>query len=133
MDLMDLKPKYDTVEVVIKHPNSLEPLTNEDGSEMTVVLYAQHSKEYRGVMHEQQDRRIKLMQKKGATTNYSAADIERDAIELLSKCTKEWNITYGGETPKLTATKAKEIYTEVFWLRSQVEEALGDSLDFTTS
>lgn len=83
-------------------------------------------------MHEQQDRRIKLMQKKGATTNYSAADIERDAIELLSKCTKEWNITYGGETPKLTPAKAKEIYTEVFWLRSQVEEAMGDSLDFTT-
>ena len=133
MDLMDLKPKYDTVEVVIKHPNSLEPLTNEDGSEMTVVLYAQHSKEYRGVMHEQQDRRIKLMQKKGATTNYSASDIERDAIELLSKCTKEWNITYGGETPKLTPAKAKEIYTEVFWLRSQVEEALTESLDFTVS
>lgn len=133
MDLMDLKPKSDTVEVTIKHPNTLEPLTNEDGSEMTVVLHAQHSKEYRGVMHEQQDRRIKLMQKKGATTNYSAADIERDAIELLSKCTKEWNITYGGETPKLTPAKAKEVYTEVFWLRSQVEEALTESLDFTTN
>lgn len=132
MDLMDLKPKSDIVEVTIKHPSTFEPLMNEDGSEMTVVLYAQHSKEYRGVMHEQQDRRIKLMQKKGATTNYTAADIERDAIELLSKCTKEWNITYGGETPKLTPAKAKEIYTEVFWLRSQVEEAMGDSLDFTT-
>lgn len=133
MDLMDLKPKSDIVEVTIKHPSTLEPLMNEDGSEMTVVLYAQHSKEYRGVMHEQQDRRIKLMQKKGATTNYTAADIERDAIELLSKCTKEWNITYGGETPKLTPAKAKEVYTEVFWLRSQVEEALTESLDFTTN
>lgn len=133
MDLMDLKPKSDIIEVTIKHPNTLEPLTNEDGSEMTVTLHAQHSKEYRGVMHEQQDRRIKLMQKKGATTNYSAADIERDAIDLLSKCTKEWNITYGGETPKLTAAKAKEVYTEVFWLRSQVEEALTESLDFTTN
>ena len=54
-----------------------------------------------------------------------------DTINLLVKVTKEWDITYGGEKPKLTSAKAKEVYTEVFWLRNQIEEALSESLDFT--
>jgi hypothetical protein len=32
MDLMDLKPTSDTVDVLLKHPTTFEPLTNEDGS-----------------------------------------------------------------------------------------------------
>ena len=52
-------------------------------------------------------------------------------MTLLSKITVEWNITYGGEKPKLTVTKAKELYDEVFWIKDQIEGALADSLDFT--
>jgi hypothetical protein len=131
MDLMDLKPKSEVVEVMLLHPNTEEPLTNDDGSEMCVCVYAQHSKEYRAAIHDQQDRRIKAMAKKGNTTAYSAADLERDALELLAKVTKEWDITYGGEKPKLTVGKAKEVYSDVFWLRNQIEEALAASMDFT--
>lgn len=129
MDLMDLKPKSDDVELTLVHPVSGDALTNDDGTEMSIVVYAQHSKEYRAAIHDQQDRRIKAMQKKGGN-NYSAADLEKDSIDLLVKATKDWKITYGGEMPKLTAAKAKEVYTEVFWIRSQIEEALSDSLDF---
>ena len=71
------------------------------------------------------------MQTKGKSTSVSASDIEKDAIDLLAKITKSWDITYGGEKPKLTLSKAKEVYSEVFWLRNQVEEALLDSVDFT--
>ena len=131
MDLMDLKPKSDVVEVFLKHPNTSDQLLNEDGSEMTIVVAAQHSAEYRAAMHEQTDRRLKAMQKKGASNSYSAADIERDTLNLLAKVTKSWDITYGGEKPKLTEAKAKEVYTEIFWIRSQIEEALADSADFT--
>lgn len=131
MDLMDLKPKSDVVEVILKHPNTLEALTNEDGSEMTITIAAQHSSEYRSAMHEQQDRRLKVMQKRGSNNTYSAADLEKDTLALLAKITKAWDITYGGEKPKLTEVKAKELYMEVFWLRSQIEEALNESADFT--
>lgn len=130
MDLMDLKPKSDVVEVFLVHPTTMETLLNEDGSEMTITVAAQHAKEYRAAIHEQQDRRIKALQKK-SNLNYGAADLEKDAIDLITKITKEWDITYGGEKPKLTVGKAKEIYTEVFWIRSQIEEALNNSLDFT--
>jgi hypothetical protein len=132
MDLMNLKPTSDTVEVMLKHPNTLDPLLNDDGSEMTVTLHASHSKEYKKIVHEQQDRRIKMMQKK-AKSQISAQDIERDATDLLAKVTAAWDITYGGEQPKLTVTKAKEVFTEVFWIREQIEEAFSDSMDFTTA
>ena len=129
---MNLKPTSDTVEVMLKHPNTLDPLLNDDGSEMTVTLHASHSKEYKKIVHEQQDRRIKMMQKK-AKSQISAQDIERDATDLLAKVTAAWDITYGGEQPKLTVTKAKEVFTEVFWIREQIEEAFSDSMDFTTA
>ena len=131
MDLMDLKPKSDVVVVELKHPSTLEPLTNDDGSVMSVTVYAQYSKQYRDAMYEQQDKRLEKMQKKGASSKYSSADLEADAVSLLASITKEWTIVYGGETPKVTIPKAKEIYTEVFWLRQQVEEGLSEALDFT--
>ena len=130
MDLMDLKPKSDVVEVLILHPKSGEVLLNDDETEMSITIFAQHAKEYRAAIHEQQDRRLKALQKK-SNALYGSAELEKDAIDLLSKITKEWDITYGGEKPKLTLGKAKEIYTEVFWIRSQIEEALNNSLDFT--
>ena len=49
----------------------------------------------------------------------------------VCKITASWNITYGGENPKLSVAKAREIYDEVFWIKAQVEEALAESLDFT--
>jgi len=131
MDLMDLKPKSDVVEIFLKHPNTGDTLLNEDGSEMTITVAAQHSSEYRNAMYEQQDRRIKAMQKKGSSSSYSAADIERDTLTLLAKITKSWDLTYGAEKPKLTEAKAKEVYTDIFWIRSQIEEALAESADFT--
>ena len=72
-----------------------------------------------------------MLQKKGSSSTYSSADIDRDTIDLLAKITKEWDITYGGEKPKLTLGKAKEIYSDVFWLRNQIEGALADNVDFT--
>lgn len=129
MDLKDLTPKSDEIVVVIKHPAKGEPLKNDDKSEMTITIYAPHSKEYRKVLHEQTNKRLKKMQSKG-NKDITAEEIEESTLEALAKTTKEWNITYGGEVPKLTIQKAKEVYEDVFWIRSQIEEAIEDSLDF---
>ena len=67
----------------------------------------------------------------GKKQDFTAQDIEEATLALLSKITESWNITYGGENPKLSVAKAKELYDEVFWIKAQVEEALADSLDFT--
>lgn len=130
MDLKDLKPKSDTVEVEIVHPNTLEPLKNEDESTMTITMYAPHSKEYKAVVHEQTNKRLKQTQK-NKRMELTAEDLERTGLELLAKATKTWNITFGGKQPKFSVDAAMDIYDEVFWIRDQIEEAINDSLDFT--
>ena len=129
MDLKDLTPKSDEIVVVIKHPATGETLKNDDKSEMTITIYAPHSKEYKKVLHEQTNKRLKKMQSKG-NKDITAEEIDEATLEALAKTTKEWNITYGGEVPKLTLTKAREVYEDVFWIRSQIEGAIEDSLDF---
>ena len=62
MDLMDLKPTSNTVEVKLKHPNTGVVLKNDDKTDMTIVVYASHSKEYKELMHEQTNKRLKDMQ-----------------------------------------------------------------------
>ena len=130
MDLMNLKPTSDTVEVTLTHPNTGDVLKNDDKSDMTITVYASHSKVHKTVLHEQTNKRLKAMQA-GKKQDFTAQDIEEATLALLSKITESWNITYGGENPKLSVAKAKELYDGVFWIKAQVEEALADSLDFT--
>lgn len=130
MDLMNLKPASDTVEVTLVHPNTGATLKNDDETPMTITVYASHSKEHKAVLHEQTNKRLKAMQS-GKKQDFTAQDIEEATLTLLSKITSEWNITYGGEKPALSVAKAKELYDEVFWIKDQIEGALADSLDFT--
>jgi hypothetical protein len=53
-------------------------------------------------------------------------------LRFFCKSTSSWNITYGGKKPKFSVAVAKEVYQEVFWIRDQIEEAVANSLDFTT-
>ena len=129
MDLMDLTPKTDIIVVTIKHPLTDEPLKNEDGSDMTISIYAPYSKEYKTVVHGIATKRLKKAQGKGVK-EFTMEDMEATTLESMAKTTKEWNITYGGEMPKLTEAKVKEVYDKVFWIRSQLEEAVNNSLDF---
>ena len=64
-------------------------------------------------------------------TDITAQEMEKATLDMLSKITSEWNITYNKEQPKLSVSKAKNLYDEVFWIKDQIEEALADSLDFT--
>jgi hypothetical protein len=130
MDLMNLKPTSDTVEVKLVHPNTGDQLKNDDKTDMTITVYASHCKEYKSVMHEQTNKRLKAMQS-GKNKDFTSQDMEEATLTLLSKITASWDITYGGEKPKLTVAKARELYDQVFWIKDQIEGALADSLDFT--
>jgi hypothetical protein len=128
-DLLDLTPKSDEIVVTLKHPATDEPLKNPDNSDMTITIYAPNSKDYKKVLHEQTNKRLKKMQSKGKN-EVTAEEIEESTLEALAKTTKEWNITYGGEAPKLSVAKAKEVYDKVFWIKNQIEGAIENSLDF---
>ena len=130
MDLKDLTPNLDDIVVDLKHPATGDVLKNDDGTNMTITIFAPHSKEYKKAQHEQISKRLKKAQKsKSQDVDYS--DIEEATLEVLAKTTKAWDITYGGEKPKLTVAKAKDLYEEVFWIKNQIEEVVNDSLDFT--
>ncbi len=126
MDLKDLTPKGDTVEVKIKHPISKAPLTNEDGTEMTITVYAPHTSQYKSELFAQANKRINSENDKPL----SAEELEDSTITLYATATKEWNITYDGEQPKLTKEKAKSIYKEVFWIRDQLDQTVSNYLNF---
>jgi hypothetical protein len=129
MDLKDLTPTSDTVDVNIVHPTTLEPLLNDNSDPMVITMYAPHSKEYKAAVHEQTNKRLKQAQSK-KKVDLTAEDIEDATLDLFAKTTKSWNITYDGEEPNFSVSKAKEIYSEVFWIRDQIDEAVSNSLNF---
>jgi hypothetical protein len=129
MDLFDLTPKSDTIEVTLVHPNTEEALLNSDDTPMTVELYAPHSKEYKAAMHEQTNKQLKKSKGGRKDIDIKAEDLEKASLDLLVKVTKSWNITYKGEKPGLD--KVEEVYETVFWIKSQIEGGLNDTLDFT--
>ena len=129
MDLKNLTPTSDTVEVEILHPTTLEPLLNDNSKPMVITMYAPHSKEYKAAVHEQTNKRLKQAQSK-KKVDLTAEDIEDATLDLFAKTTKSWNITYDGEEPNFSVSKAKEIYSEVFWIRDQIDEAMSNSLNF---
>lgn len=130
MDLMNFKPTSDTVEVILRHPETDEPFCNDDGSEMTITVFAPHSKEYKAALYKQTNKRIQNAAKKGRS-DITAEDLETSALTLISETVKAWDITYGGGKPALTEKLAKEVFSEVFWIREQVEEAVATTEFFT--
>lgn len=131
-DLNDLVPTSDTIDVVIKHPVTGEILTNDDdNSEMTITVYAPHTKPYKSAIYKQTNSRLKRAGGKIEEVEFDIEELEEAGLELFSSVTKEWNITFDGERPELTANKAKEIYEKVFWIRPQVEEAIASYTAFT--
>ena len=83
MDLLDLTPKSNTVEVNLVHPNTGDPIMNDDGSSMWVEVYAMHSPEYKKINHAKINERLNRKSKE-----VDFADIEEATIEILASVTK---------------------------------------------
>ena len=133
MDLLKLVPTTDTIDVVLMHPATFEPLLNEDGTEITITVYAPHSKEYKAAVHEQTNLRLKQMQKGGRKGNSSitAEELETASIKMLAKTTEGWNVTFDGSKPKFTISAAQDLYERVFWVKDQIEDSISDNEVFT--
>ena len=130
MDLLNIGKTKDTTNVTLYNPITSEILTNEGGSEMTITVHGPYSKKYKSIAHAQQNRRLQKAQRTGGKLNLSAEEIEAAALDLLVKCVDGWNITLGGEQPDCTEAKVREVFTELPWVREQVDAALGDAQAF---
>jgi len=128
MDLSKIVPKSDVITVTLLYPGTDNILENDDNTPMTITLYAPHTKEYKAVVYEQANKRIKDQKKE-----FTVQDYENSSLDLLVGITKEWDITYGGEKPKLTKKKAREIYSGEagFWIVDQLQGGLNSFEAFT--
>lgn len=130
-DLSALKPTKDVVELIVRHPTTGEPLFNDDGSEMTITFHAPHTRAYRSAGYDKAQAYLKANKVKDGSLDMSFEEMEDANLDLYAAVTVDWDITYDGKKPKLTKAKAKQIYTELFWLKPQIEEALAQQVDFT--
>lgn len=128
MDLSTIVPKSNVITVTLKYPGTDNILENDDKTPMTITLYAPHTKEYKAVVYEQANKRIKDQKK-----DFTIEDYESSSLDLLVGITKEWDITYGGEKPKLNKKKAQEIYSgdAGFWIVDQLQGELNSFEAFT--
>jgi hypothetical protein len=121
-DLQKFAPQNDTITVELG-------VDNDDGSPMTIEVYAPYSKEYKSFVHKQANSRIKKMQ--GNRKDYlTAEELEKAQLDLYVNITKDWDITWKGKKPKFSADLAREVYEEIFWVKDRIQEALDDSVDF---
>jgi len=77
-------------------------------------------------------RKQAVSQRRGAEVEVPTIEkIEADAIELLVVCTTGWRgLTYKGAELPFTAANAKMLFTELPWIREQVDQAVGDVENF---
>jgi len=120
---MDLSSLFasDTAEVTIKHPKTGEPL------DMVVTVAGNASEEYRKVRTELAKRRIE------STRSITVEELETSAMRLLVACVKGWKgIQMAGVDYPYSAANAKELLSNpgYFWLKEQIETAVGDVANF---
>lgn len=129
MDLSNLLPTSDTITVILKHPVTDDVLMKDDGVEMSVTVYAPHSKEYKAALYEQTNKRIQKAQKSKKIT-FTAEEIELTTVELVAKTTKDWDLIFNKKPLKFSVAEATDLYQKLPWLKDQVLEAQEDYTSF---
>lgn len=136
-------------EVELLHPITQAPLG------LFVTVLGKHSQIFRDHIREKVNTRIRaesMASKRGKQAPLSTAEeVERDAIELIVLCTTGWrsqsrdakgnfvegtaspNWTLGGEELPFTVQNAIRVYTDILWIREQVDNAIGDLENFITA
>jgi hypothetical protein len=130
MGLNSIGAVKDTTDVELVHPKTGEVLTNDDGSPMVITVHGPYSKNYKSVIHAQQNKRLMKAQRMGGKMTLTAEELEASAMDLLVKCTADWKITLDKGLEKFSEEKVRQVYTDMPWVRDQVEAVFGDTRAF---
>lgn len=131
MDLSKFKvdSENQTAELQVLHPVTFEPLENE-GKPVVIVLHGPDSQAQKKVVRGFQNDAIKQGMKK-KKMNISSEQLEARALALDVASTADWkNLTYEGKQLKCTPENVKKVYSELPWLREQVEEFISERSNF---
>lgn len=123
LDLKNLQPSDQAVEIPILHPTSGESLG------ISIFVFGSDSSAYRKASSDLQTKRLARLGP--AKMRLTAAEIEEDTLDLLAHCTDSWKgVTYDGKELKCTHDEAKKLYRELPWLREQIDRAISDRANF---
>lgn len=132
MDLKDLLPKNDTINVELVYNDKL--LVNEDGTPMTVEVYLPHTKVSKQIHYAQSNEYLKRQK---SEDDFTLEELVERGLDRLVGITKGWNITFGEDDdgnkvkPKFSKKKAKEIYEALEFIPACIQGAIQDNQDFT--
>lgn len=137
MDLnkLDASKNMETgVDMILKHPETLEDLENDKGKKMTLTVVGTESTSRKKALRQQA--RELAAKRRGKRKPENVTDEELDkaeasALELIVCCISGWkNILIDGEDVKYSAEAARELLTRFPWIRDQVEEFVNDLGNF---
>ena len=119
-------------ELELLHPVTKAPLGT------FISLVGKESTVFRDHVRRSTNERLRKQafnQRRGKDTDTPTIEkIEADAIELLAACTTNWRgVTYKGADLPFSNANAKTLYTDLPWIREQVDEAIGDIENFMPS
>ncbi len=133
MGLRKIAKVEDTTIITLVDPDDLEtPLTNADGSPMTITVLGPFSKKYKELNFKVQNKRLKHVQRTGGRMQVSAEELAASSREVLVGCVVDWNITVEDEPEPFTHEAVAKVFEEFPWVASQVDAAVGNELNFLT-
>lgn len=134
MDLSQLSTKQLSEEGVVHtviDPRTGDPLLDDEGNSTTITLSGVDGAKYRDYQRKVQNRRLKSIGKGKTRLDLDAAELEQEGLELLATCTLSWTgIAWQGEELPCNPKNAEMLYSELGWLRDQVDGFIGDRQNF---
>lgn len=131
MDLKQLNPKEAADEG--RWMNVIHPVTGEWDGEMRIKLAGADSQRFVRASRDLQDRRLQRLVNKGAQA-IKSKEMERRGIELLAAVTLEWeHIDWDGVPLPCNFDSAVRLYTELSWLKEQVDQFVGDRKNYLSA
>lgn len=118
--------------VDVRHPVTNLPIG------VTITVCGSDSQTFKTIQRKQLNRRIELSNKsRNKTLSMTAEEIELESLNTLVACTKSWSQDGGdsiemneGEWLPCTPENVKRVYTELPWIREQVDQEIGDRNNF---
>lgn len=131
MDLSDFQATDTSARMVISHPVTGAPLTN-DEKESAIWVYSQDSEVYKTYLRKQQNRRLSDKNR----TKITAEELEAQALEGLVIVTDRFeNVKFKGEVldGKVSGAKIRDLYSTVPAVREQVDAFFADRTNYLKS
>lgn len=112
------------------NPQTYSTLTDDEGNVATITLYGPDSTQLKSAQRSFMDKALKNGTRR-KKLNMSAEQIEAQSLDILVAATADWeNIAFGDEELDCTPANVRKVYTQVPFIREQVEEFINERSNF---